>query len=106
MAWHYIDRLLASDYDEIRIDLPCFARIFHLLILLEHEDQEELSKAVRAASGFLATNERLFPIEESILKFIGDVSANMKPTKKSLSELKEKIADQAKVKYAGNFDEF
>jgi hypothetical protein len=30
----------------------------------------------------------------------------MKPTKKSLSELKEKIADQEKVKYAGNFDEF
>ncbi len=102
----YIERVLASDYGEIRIDLQCFARIFCLLILLEKEDQEELSKGVREASGFLATNERLFPIEESILKFFGDVSATMKHTKKSLSALKEKITDQEKVKYAGNFDEF
>ena len=106
VALEYVHSLLSNDYGEIRLDLQCFARIIKLLILLEKEDFQELESGVKEADSFLTENERLFPIEKSMLKFFGAVRPGKLPDKKTFAALKATLEGHAKVKYAGNFDEY
>jgi hypothetical protein len=97
----YLNKIINLKVGHLRSDIQCFARLLHLIAHYELGNTEILEYLIKSVYRFLSKMENLDAVLSEILNFLRrSLSSRQQDVRKSFMQLKDKLEQVAKNKYA------